>query len=435
MKLLLMAAVLPLAGQVTYQRILEAGKEPGNWLTYSGNYSAHRFSPLDAINTRNVAGLKSLWVYQVNSLQKFETTPLVVDGVMYISEPPSHVTALDTRTGRPLWKYRRMLPDDVRVCCGQVNRGVAALGDLVFVGTVDAHLVALHARTGAVHWDVAVANYKAGYSITVAPLAVKDKILVGVAGGEYGVRGFLDAYDARTGKRAWRFWTVPAEGERGHETWDGDSWKTGSATTWVTGAYDPETNLVYWGTGNPGPDWNGDVRGGDNLYSDCLLALDADTGSLKWHFQFTPHDIHDWDATEVPVLIDGEWRGRPRKLVLFPNRNAFYYVLDRMWRCARPAPCISSARPITRKASSSTAAASAASRAPRSGAPSGPWTRSPARQNGSTACSHRRGRACSPPPATWCSAPPPRARSSRSRLPPASLSGVTRLAAPPDPTR
>ena len=330
MRLLIVFAVLmPLAAQVSPERIRNSKAEPGNWLTYSGNYAAHRFSPLDQITDRNVSRLKPVWSYQVSSLQKFETTPVVVDGVMYISEPPSHVTALDPHTGRTFWKYRRTIPDDVRVCCGQVNRGVAVLGDLVFVGTVDAHLVALHAKTGAVQWDVPVADYKAGYSITAAPLAIKDKIVVGMAGGEYGVRGFLDAYEARTGKLAWRFWTVPAKSERGNETWAGDSWKTGSAATWVTGAYDPESNLIYWGTGNPGPDWNGDVREGDNLYSDSLLALDADSGTLKWHFQFTPHDVHDWDSTEVPVLVDGEVRGSKRKLVVFANRNAFYYVLDR----------------------------------------------------------------------------------------------------------
>jgi alcohol dehydrogenase (cytochrome c) len=328
-KFLLLLLCLPLLAQVSYNRILQSHKEPGNWLTYSGNYSGHRFSALDQINDRNVQRLKPVWVYQTSSLQKFETTPLVVDGVMYISEPPSHVTALDTRTGRPLWRYRRRIPPDIRVCCGQVNRGVAVLGDLVYIGTVDAYLVALNARTGAVHWETAVAPYKTGYAITVAPLAVKDKIVVGVAGGEYGVRGLLDAYDAKTGKRAWRFWTIPGPGEPGNETWAGDSWKTGSATTWVTGSFDPETNLIYWGTGNPGPDWNGDVRAGDNLYSDSLLAIDADTGKLKWHFQFTPHDVHDWDATEIPVLVDAEVRGTKRKLVLFPNRNAFYYVLDR----------------------------------------------------------------------------------------------------------
>ncbi len=327
--LLLITAALPLLGQVSHERILKGSREPGNWLTYSGNYSGHRFSSLDQINDQNVGRLKPAWSYQVNSLQKFETTPLVVDGVMYISEPPSNVTALDIRTGRPLWKYRRILPDDVRVCCGQVNRGVAVLGDLVYVGTVDAHLVAVDSKTGAVRWDTTVADYKAGYSITVAPLAVKDKIVVGMAGGEYGVRGFLDAYDAKSGKRAWRFWTVPGPGEPGNTSWAGDTWKTGSATTWVTGAFDPESNLIYWGTGNPGPDWNGEVRGGDNLYSDCLLAVDADSGKLKWHFQFTPHDVHDWDATQVPILVDGEVRGKKRKMVLFANRNAFYYVLDR----------------------------------------------------------------------------------------------------------
>jgi len=193
-----------------------------------------------------------------------------------------------------------------------------------------ASCTALDAATGRERWDVTVADNKTGHSITVAPLAVKDKIIIGIAGGEYGIRGFLDAYDARTGKLAWRFWTVPAAGEPEAKTWAGDSYKRGSAATWVTGAYDPETNLLYWGTGNPGPDWNGEVRAGDNLYSDCLIALDLDTGKLKWHFQFTPHDVHDWDATEVPVLINAEFRGQPRKLLLFPNRNAFYYVLDRV---------------------------------------------------------------------------------------------------------
>jgi alcohol dehydrogenase (cytochrome c) len=325
---LVLAAVWAHA-QVTFDRIVRAEREPGNWLTYSGNYSAHRFSALDQIDFRNVKNLRPLWVHQLDALDKAETTPLVVDGVMYISESPSNVIALDTRTGRPLWTFRRPMPKDVRVCCGQVNRGVAVLDDLVFVGTVDAHLIALDAKTGTVRWNTTVADYKTGHAITVAPLAVKDKVVVGIAGGEYGVRGFVDAYDAKTGKQAWRFWTIPGKGEPGNETWGGESWKTGSATTWVTGAYDPELNIVYWGTGNPGPDWNGDVRPGDNLYSDSLVALDADTGKLKWHFQFTPHDVWDLDATEVPVLADLPFRGSRRKLVLFANRNAFYYVLDR----------------------------------------------------------------------------------------------------------
>jgi alcohol dehydrogenase (cytochrome c) len=325
----LVALAMPLAAQVTYDRILNASREPGNWLTYSGNYLGHRYSPLAQIDESNAARLKPMWAYQVNSLQRFEATPLVVDGVMYVSEPPSNVTALDPRTGRPLWRHRRVMPNDLRVCCGQVNRGVAVMGDMVYFGTLDAYLVALDAKTGAVRWETKVADYKMGYSVTVAPLAVKDKIVVGVAGGEYGVRGLLDAYDAKTGKQAWRFWTIPGPGEPGNESWSGDSWKTGAAGTWVTGAYDADANLVYWGTGNPGPDWNGEVRKGDNLYADCIIALDADTGKLKWHFQFTPHDVHDWDATEVPVLLDGEVRGQKRKLVIFPNRNAFYYVLDR----------------------------------------------------------------------------------------------------------
>jgi alcohol dehydrogenase (cytochrome c) len=330
MKLAWLLLTLPAFAQVTHQRLLNTAAEPQNWLTYSGNFAGHRFSPLTQITDQNVAKLTPAWVYQSNSLQKFETTPLVADGVMYISEAPSNVTALDVRTGRVLWRYRRTMPDDIRVCCGQVNRGVALLGDLVYVGTIDAHLVALDARTGAVRWDVTVADNRTGHSITVAPLALKDKVIIGIAGGEYGIRGFLDAYDAKTGKLAWRFWTVPAAGDPEAKTWAGDSYKRGSAATWVTGAYDPDTNLVYWGTGNPGPDWNGEVRAGDNLYSDCLIALDADTGKLKWHFQFTPHDVHDWDATEVPVLIDADFRGQQRKLLLFPNRNAFYYVLDRV---------------------------------------------------------------------------------------------------------
>ncbi len=331
MRFLILAVALTstLGAQVSYEQILKAEAEPHNWLTYSGNYSSHRHSPLEQINRGNVAKLKPLWTYQKSTLHKFETTPLVVDGIMYISEPPSDVTALDTRTGRPLWQYKRTLPNDIPVCCGEVNRGVAVLGNTVYVGTLDAHLVALDANSGLVRWDIEVDDYKIGQAITVAPLAVKDKIIVGIAGGEFGMRGFLDAYDADTGKRAWRFWTVPGPGEPGNETWAGDSWKRGAAATWVTGAYDPDLNLIYWGTGNPGPDWNGEVREGDNLYSDSLIALDADTGKLKWYFQFTPHDVHDWDATEVPVLVDGTVRGKKRKLVLFANRNAFYYVLDR----------------------------------------------------------------------------------------------------------
>jgi alcohol dehydrogenase (cytochrome c) len=327
---LLLAVALLLYGQVPYERIVKAELEPGNWLTYSGNYQGHGYSPLDQINTSNVAGLKVAWMYQIRSTNHFEGMPLVFDGVMYITEPPSDVTAIDLRTGRPIWTYKRTLPKGVIVCCGQVNRGVAALDDQIFVGTVDAHLVALDMRTGHVRWDVEVADYKMAYSITAAPLAVKDKVIVGIAGAEYGIRGFLDAYDAKTGKRDWRFYTVPGPGEPGNETWSGDSWKTGGAPTWVTGVYDPAANLIYWGTGNPSPDMIGDNRKGDNLYSDAIVALDSNSGKLKWYFQFTPHDVLDMDATQVPVLLDADFRGRPRKLVLFANRNGIYYVLDRL---------------------------------------------------------------------------------------------------------
>src|SRR5262245_28699512 len=326
----ILALTCPLAGQVSYERIRRASDEPGNWLTYSGTYQSHRYSRLQQITTANVSRLKPAWIYQVNDPNKFETSPIVVDGLIYITEPPSNVAALDARTGRPIWRYQRTIPEDIRLCCGQVNRGLAILGESLFIGTLDAHLVALDAKAGRLRWDVVVADYKTGYSMTAAPLAIDGKIIVGVAGGEYGVRGLLDAYDPRTGKRLWRFWTVPGPGELGNETWAGESWKTGSATTWVTGSYDAATNTLFWGTGNPGPDWNGDARAGDNLYSDSRLALDPDTGARKWHFQYTPHDVNDWDSTQTPILADSTFNGQPRKMVVLANRNGFYYSIDRI---------------------------------------------------------------------------------------------------------
>ena len=326
--LLLILCASTARAQLTPERLLEAEKEPGNWLTYSGNYKSWRFSPLDRITRENVPQLRLKWVHQMRNPQ-VETTPLVVDGVLYLTEPPNDVAALDAETGRVFWRYRRSLPTDLRACCGKVNRGLAMQGETLFMGTLDAHLVALDARTGDVVWDVEVADYRQGYAITGAPLSVKNQIVTGIAGGEYGIRGFLDAYDAETGERKWRFYTVPAPGEYGNDTWEGDSWKTGGAPTWVTGSYDSELNLIVWGTGNPSPDWNGDDREGDNLYSDSAIALDADTGELKWHFQFVPHDVHDWDAVQVPVLVDGDWEGRPRRLVYWAHRGGFYYVLDR----------------------------------------------------------------------------------------------------------
>lgn len=329
MSVLLLLLSAGLWAQVSYERIRDATREPDNWLTYSGGYQSQRYSALDQINRSNVSRLKVAWMHQIRGRQHFETTPLVFDGVMYLSEPPSDVTALDLRTGRVIWQYRRRIPEGIPVCCGQVNRGVAVLNDQIFIGTIDSHLVALDLKSGRVRWDVQVADFKLGYSITAAPLAVRNKIIVGIAGAEYGVRGFLDAYDAKTGKLAWRFWATPAPGEPGNETWSGDSWKYGGATTWLTGSFDPVLNLLYWGTGNPSPNYNGKSRQGDNLYSDSVIALDAGTGQLKWHFQFLPHDLNDIDSNQIPVLLDANYGGRPRKLMLFANRNAFYYVLDR----------------------------------------------------------------------------------------------------------
>ena len=323
-------AALPLLAQVPYERIRQAESDPGNWLTYSGNYSAHRFSPLAQLTPLNAGRLRTAWVYQLEHAGRTEVSPIVADGVMYVTSAEIGVTALDLRTGRPLWNWTRPLPKDLRtIGFGRVNRGVAILDDTVYVGTLDAHLVALDAKSGAVRWETVVDDYKLGHSITLAPLAVAGKIITGIAGGEAGIRGFIDAYDAKTGQRLWRFWTIPGKGEPGNQTWSGDNWKTGGGSTWVTGSYDPELDLLYWGVGNPGPDWNGDVRPGDNLYTCSLVALNATTGKLKWHFQFTPHDVHDWDATEVPVLLNATVRGAERKVVAMANRNAFYYLLDR----------------------------------------------------------------------------------------------------------
>jgi alcohol dehydrogenase (cytochrome c) len=314
---------------ITYERIRDSSAEPGNWLTYSGNYQGHRFSKLSEINKTNVARLKAAWVYQMSDPDKFETSPIVVDGTLYITERSNIVTALDGKTGQMLWSYRGARARG-RGCCGRVNRGLAVLDDVLYLTSFDAHLTAIDRQTGTPRWDRVIADTRQGYSTSAAPLALRDKVIVGAGGGDLGARGFLAAYAPRTGDEVWRFWTVPGPGEPGHETWTGDSWKTGGALTWVTGSFDPDLNILYWGTGNPGPDYNGDDRAGDNLYSSSLLALDPDTGRLRWHFQFTPHDVHDRDAAQVPLLIDRTVNGTARKLVVSPNRNGFYYVLDRL---------------------------------------------------------------------------------------------------------
>ena len=267
---LLMGAVCISPGahaQVTAQRLLDSAKEPQNWLMYSGDYAGRRFSTLDQINTANTASLVPKWAYQTMAGGKFETTPLVVDGVLYATGTDDRAFALDARSGRPIWQYQRALPPDIRPCCGRVNRGLAILGDKVFMGTLDAHVIALDTKTGNVVWDVNTSDYSKGYSITLAPLVIKNNVIIGVSGGEYGIRGFIDAYDAATGQRKWRFYTVPGPGEPGHDTWEGDSWKIGGAPAWITGTYDPATNTTFWTTGNPSPSNRGEGRAGDNLYS------------------------------------------------------------------------------------------------------------------------------------------------------------------------
>src|ERR1700733_3876825 len=330
---LLAAGLLPAqqnTSSVSFDRILHASDEPQNWLTYSGTTFGQRHSLLTQITPDNVNKLELQWVFQARSLEKFEATPLVVNGVLYTVQAPDDVFALDAATGRIFWTFAYNPSPKSRTCCGRVNRGLAILGDTLFMGTIDAHLLAIDAKTGQLLWNTTVADVNEFYSITHAPLVVKDKVIVGTAGGDIGIGGLLAAFDVHTGKEVWRFHTIPQPGEPGHETWAGDSWKHGGAAIWNTGAYDPETNLTFWGTGNPAPDWDGRTRLGDNLYSDSVVALDADTGKLKWHYQFTPHDEVNYDATQVPILVDMEWQGRPRKVMLWANRNGVAYVLDRV---------------------------------------------------------------------------------------------------------
>ena len=269
----------------------QSGRE--DWRSYGRNYAGWRYSELAEINTANVAQLRPQWIFQTGVNGKQETTPLVFNQMMYITAPANHAYALDGATGRPVWHYQKQVPPGVNVCCGQVNRGFAVIGDKLFKVNLEATLVALDSKTGRRLWETTIDDIKKGFSATVAPLAVKNLVIVGIAGAEFGTRGFIDAYDATTGKRVWRFYTVAAPGDPGGGTWGGNSWERGGGSTWITGTYDPELNITYWGTGNPGPDFFGDERPGDNLYTCSLVALDADTGKLKWHYQFTPHDVHD----------------------------------------------------------------------------------------------------------------------------------------------
>lgn len=309
------------AAQVSTQDLLKPPAE--NWLTYGGSYDSQRHSALDQITPENVGSLQAAWVFPINSTNRLQTVPIVVDGVMYVSAP-NEVYALDARTGRSIWTYRRT----TGVNRGP-NRGVAVFGNHVYVGTPDAFLVALDARTGAVAWERSVGDAKDGYFSPAAPFVADGKVMMGVGGGDSGLNGWLDAYDAETGDFIWRWHSIPRPGEPGSETWAGDSWKTGGGGTWLSGSYDPELGLIYWGLGNPAPDFDGDDREGDNLYTESVVALDLSTGNLKWHFQFTPHDVHDWDSVEIPILVDAPFEGTMRKLMAHADRNGFYYVLDR----------------------------------------------------------------------------------------------------------
>ena len=313
---------------VTFAR-LNSKAEPQNWFSYWGDLRGTHYSGLKQVTPANAAQLKSAWTHQLGGTT-VETTPIVVDGLMFVTGPLSNVTALDARTGQEVWKYTRRLAPVASHCTVMTNRGVAVLGDRVYVATLDMHLVALNAKTGNVIFDVEQDDYRKGWSNTHAPLAIDGKIIVGVTAGECALTGFIDAFDAATGKKLWRTYTTPQKGDPNRKTWIPESAADfGGVPTWMTGTYDSDTKTLFWTTGNPGPDYDGSVRGGDNLYSCSVLALDPETGRMKWWFQYTPHDVHDWDGTQTPVLIDGIVRGKKRKLLVTAQRNAFYYVLDR----------------------------------------------------------------------------------------------------------
>jgi PQQ-dependent dehydrogenase (methanol/ethanol family) len=303
----------------------------GTWPSYHGDLSGNRFSALDQINTVNIEHLAPEWMFAIPGAPRaLEVTPVVVDGVMYVTSV-NEAYALDARNGREIWHYSRPRSQGLAGdAASGINRGVAILGDRVFMVSDNAHLFALHRFTGQLLWDIEMADSRQNYGSTSAPLVVNDLVIAGVSGGDEGVRGFLDAYKASTGERVWRFWTIPAAGEPRAETWGGRALEHGCGATWLTGSYDPESNILYWPTGNPCPDYNGDERKGDNLYTASVLALDPATGKLKWYYQFTPHDLHDWDATEMLVLVDAQFRGQARRLLLQGNRNGFFYVLDRL---------------------------------------------------------------------------------------------------------
>ena len=317
------------SGPVTDEDLLQGTADTGQWLLYGGNYANFRHSPIDDLTPETVGKLQVAWSFPTGTLQQFEVSPVIYDGIMYITSSNNRLFALDAVTGEIYWRYDHQQPDDLRVCCGIVNRGVGISGDLVLMATLDARLIAFQRLSGEIVWNVKIGEYADGYSATSAPLIVKDMAIIGIAGGEFGIRGYFDAYKVATGERAWRHYTVPTAGEPGAETWAGESYETGGAPAWTSGAYDPDTDILYWTTGNPSPDWNGDLRAGDNLYSDSLLAVNPDTGERLWHFQFTPHDIWDFDGNTQIFLVDVERDGQTREAIVQPNRNGYFYILDR----------------------------------------------------------------------------------------------------------
>ena len=311
------------------QALLEEAPTRESWLHYGGNYASWRHSPISELTPASAANLRIAWIAQTGVPSQLEASPVIYDGILYLTSSMNRLLAYDAGDGTLLWRYDHENPSDLRICCGPVNRGVGIGGDLVVMGTLDARLIAFNRKTGELAWNTEVAPYAKGFSITSAPLIAEGVAVIGVGGGEYGVRGFFDGYDMDTGERLWRHYTVPDTGEPGVETWLGESYKTGGAATWATGSYDPATKTVFWTTGNPSPDWNGDTRLGDNLYSDSVLAVDIATGERKWHFQFTPHDVWDYDGNSEIWLVDVQVNEQTIPAVVQANRNGYFYVLDR----------------------------------------------------------------------------------------------------------
>src|SRR5712691_1357388 len=320
---------LPLFPPVTPE-MLVSSDQSNEWLTHAGSYTSQRHSKQKQITRLNIRNLRLAWAAQLESREpSLEASPIVVAGRMFVTQSPEGVTALDVRTGSVLWEFRRPVPDNIPLCCGAQNRGVAVWHDSVYVPTLDAHLIALDANTGHLHWDVTVGNWQDGFSMTGAPLVIGDRIIIGVGGGDFGIRGFVAAYSAKDGALQWKCYTTPGPGEAGNETWVGDAWQHGGAATWLTGSYDPQLDLIYWATGNPTPVIDMKNRSGGSLFANSVLAIDARTGRLRRYFQFTPADDHDWDATQQLALADIPWQGSVRHVLVQANRNGFFFVLDR----------------------------------------------------------------------------------------------------------